>query len=675
MAKKKKIQQKKKRGATKAAQKSKSKAGWWKDKNTAIGVAIVLVLTFITFIPSLNNDFTNWDDPDYVTENPHIIKMNGRSLNTIFTEGIAANYHPLTMLSLAFNYQISELDAGSYHAVNLLLHLLCTFFVFLFIYHLNDRKPYGALFVAFLFGVHPMHVESVAWIAERKDVLYGMFFMAGLVTYVKYLKNKLNNKYLIYTLILFICSGLSKPTAVMFPIILLLVDFYHSRKWDTKAIVEKIPFFLFALFIGWKTYSIQAGVAVGATEQYSLLQRISFASYGTIAYLWKMIVPINMSTFYPYPDIKNLPIIFKVAPFLASALAAAVLWSTRKTKVFFFGFFFYLIINALTLQFLTVGRAIISDRYTYIPYVGIFFIFGYFLDKLIERKNEKPFDGYFNIAKVALPVIGVAFMVLSFMQTKVWKNSDTLWTNVKNIFPDDPTSYNNLGNYYYNTDKNAPKALEYLGKALSLDPRFYDAYISRGKIYRQTKKLDLAMADYSKAVAIKPNDASVYNNRGNVYFSMNRLDEAIKDYHKVLEIQPNDSRSLGNLGAVYARQKNFPEALKYLDKAIMLNPGYVDAYVNRGVIYSQMKKHQQAIDNYTTHLKYRNDNSQAYFWRAQDYQKLGKNQNAINDYNNAIKLAPNAGAYYKSRGQLHAMMGNAAQANQDQQKAAQLGAK
>ncbi len=686
---------KKKKG--KSLKPSQIQQGWWKNKHILGGLAAVLVATLLTFSGSLNNGFTNWDDPDYVLENPHIIELNARSIKTIFdpTIGIAANYHPLTMLSLAMNYDKNKPPdkstperAFSFHLFNLIFHLLCTYFVFLFVYYLNDRKPWGALLTAFLFGIHPMHVESVAWIAERKDVLYGMFFMAGLATYVKYLKNKLDKKYLLYTLALFICSGLSKPTAVMFPVIMLLLDYYVGRdpRKDKFAIVEKVPFFLFSLFIGWSTYAIQSGEAVGDMDQYSFFERICFASYGTFMYIVKLIVPMNMSTFYPYPPDGELPLLFKVAPAIAVAMFGAAVWSTKKTKVILFGFLFYMIINALTLQFLTVGRAIMSDRYTYIPYVGIFFMLGYLLDYLLERKDKKPFDGYYKGFVGLMGASGLIFMFLAYQQVKVWKNSDTLWSNVAKIFPNDPTAYNNRGNYFYE-QRNSPKynqqekaeflkrSLQDLDKALALDPRFFDTYISRGKIYRQTNQLDKAMQDYSKAIAIKPNDPDVYNNRGNVYFSMGKFNEAIADYNKVLQYNPNDSRALGNMGAVYARLQKWPEAMDKLNKAIMLNPGYIDAYLNRAIIFAQTAKPNEAIKDFTNHLKYKPNNPQAYYWRGQEYEKTGKNQQALNDYNRAIQIQPQFGAAFKNRASLHRKMGNAQQAASDEQRAQQLGAK
>ncbi len=668
---------------------------WWNDKTTLIAVLATVLITFITFLPSLNNGFTNWDDPDYVTENPFITSFSGENMKMMMTKDLASNYHPLTMLSLAANYKMSSFDetgnltAGAFHWTNLLLHLINVVLVFWFIFLLNGGKMEWALLVAFFFGIHPMHVESVAWISERKDVLYALFFMAGLITYLRHLKEKIEPKYLIYTFIWFLLSCFSKPTAVMFPVVLVLLDYYHGRKWDDKAIIEKVPFFIASIIFGIITIKIQSGEAVGDADQYTIIERIMFVSYGIVAYIGKMFIPVNLSTFYPYPDMDNLPLIFKVAPLLVLGLLALTYFSLKKTKVVVFGLFFFLVINALTLQFVTVGRAVISDRYTYVPYIGLFFILGYLLDLLLT--SSKPsLQSLKKAAPFVVGALGLGYAFVAFQQTHVWRNSDTLWTNTKNIFPEDATAYNNLGNYYNKphevevkgsgglfgktyklVDKDVPKALEHLNKSIELDPLLYDAYISRGKLHRENKRLEEAMADYTEAMKLKQT-ASVFNNRGNVYFSMGRYDEALKDYDEVIKRDPRDAKAYGNMGAVYAQRKQFDQALKQLNKAISINPNYADAYLNRGVICSQTGRSADAVSNYNNYLKFKPNASNVYFWRGQDQVKLGKAQAALTDFDRAIKLSPNNPQYYAGRATAHQALGNGQAAAADQTKAQQL---
>jgi len=230
----------------------KTDKGKFNYRNIIIVIAILLV-TYISFYPSIKNSFTNWDDPGYVTENPKIthLKSDGIEHFFSFSDFTVGNYHPLTMLSLALDYNSAKLSPARYHKVNVLFHLLNTFLVFLFIYRLSGKKIIVATIVAILFGIHPMHVESVSWVAGRKDVLFTFFFVAGLITYLRYLnKNKQKILFYFFTFILALLSLLCKPAAVTFPLVILLIDFYYKRKFDIKCLLEKIPFFIVSIIFG-----------------------------------------------------------------------------------------------------------------------------------------------------------------------------------------------------------------------------------------------------------------------------------------------------------------------------------------------------------------------------------------------------------------------------------------
>ncbi len=257
---------------------------------------VTIFATLIVYFPSINNDFTNWDDPTYVTENSMIRDLKTDNLKAIFTKPVSLNYHPLTMLTLALDTKratkrkinqqtlLSELDAKPYHITNLLLHLLNTLLVFIFIYLLFKKKVIPAFIVALFFGIHPMHVESVAWIAERKDVLYSLFFLAGLIVYLKYLE-KLHLKYLIFAFILFLFSSLSKAVAVILPILFYAIDYYTGRKVNKRAIFEKIPFLIVSIIVGVAAIKIQSGGALAKEGVVTFFQTFVFASYGFVTYI------------------------------------------------------------------------------------------------------------------------------------------------------------------------------------------------------------------------------------------------------------------------------------------------------------------------------------------------------------------------------------------------------
>ena len=612
----------------------KSPAAWWRNTSALLGLAVILAVTFASFYPSLNAGFTNWDDLDYVTESPYIVHLNGESIATMFSQEIASNYHPLTILSLALNYQMSTLNPASYHWTNLILHLLNVVLVFWFVYLLLDRKIWGALLTAFLFAIHPMHVESVAWIAERKDVLYTFFFVAALITYLNYLKNK-KTAYYVYTLILFVLSCLSKPTAVMLPVILVLLDWYKNRDLLAKVWLEKIPFFALSVLFGIITIIVQSDTAVivGESDTHNLFERFIFACYGTMMYIVKLFVPIGLSAFHPYP--KVLSAVHYISPLVVLGLGGLLVWSLRKTKVVALGLLFYGAMIALTLQFVQVGNAIISDRYTYAAYIGLFLIFGWLLDNFLAKKNISSGLQYGVLGGIA--AIGILFCTMTYQRCDVWQNSGNLWSNVIKQYPNSHIAHNQLGNYYFEAQR-YDESLTHLNQAVQLKPVYYKARISRGKLFRRQKKYAEALTDYNKAIDLEPNRDEAYNNRGNIYFETQQYDKALADYQKVTELNPGESKAYGNTGAIYAQQGKFPQALESLNKALAMNPSYQDAIANRGIVHAQMGNHQAAIQDFSRAIQLNPGKANLYGFRADSYQALGNTQQAAQDRQRAGQL-------------------------------------
>jgi len=642
-------------------QQTSTTSTWWRNRNVLLLLGGILLLTFISFYPSLNAGFTNWDDHDYVTESPYIVKLNGESIKTMFTEEIASNYHPLTILSLSINYQISKLDAGSYHWTNLILHLLNVVLVFWFVYLFFDRKIAGALLTAFLFAIHPMHVESVAWIAERKDVLYAFFFVAALITYLKYISNEKKSLY-IYTLILFVLSCLSKPTAVMLPVILLMIDWYKNRAWTTRVFIEKIPFFALSVLFGIVTIMIQkdTAVIVGESDTHSIFERLIFACYGAFMYIYKLFIPTNLSAFHPYP--KALSAIHYLAPVVVLGLGGLMWWSLRKTKVIAFGLLFYGAMIALTLQFVQVGNAIISDRYTYVAYIGLFLIFGWLLDNFLSKKNTSNTTRYGVLGGIG--AVGLLLCFLTYQRCQVWQNSGSLWSNVISQYPNSHIAHNQMGNYLVE-EKSYDEALGHLTQAVNLKPSYYKARISRGKLYRRMKKYSEALTDYNKAIEIEGNRDEAYNNRGNVFFEMQEYDKALADYEKVATLNPNDPKIYGNTGAIYAQTGRHQKAIEYLSKAIGMDPGYQDAYMNRGTVYARTGNAQQAISDFSQYLQRNNRNPMPYYWRGEELAKMNRHNEAINDYSRAIQLNPQNKNFYAKRAISYQAIGNTQKAQAD----------
>ncbi|GJM31134.1 MAG: O-GlcNAc transferase [Saprospiraceae bacterium] len=552
----------------------------------------LVVLTFIAFFPSLQNGFTNWDDPVYVTENSFIFNANWGAL---ISEPFSLNYHPLTMLSLGINYQISGLEPFGYHLTNLLLHLINTVLVFLFIQRLAPKSSiFVPFFTALVFGIHPMHVESVAWISERKDVLYVLFFLAGLITYLRYRQNQ-ENKWLIITLVLFLLSLLSKAMAVVFPVILVLIDWYQGRKNDQKAWLEKVPFFALSLFFGGLAYKIQSGGAITGFATISFFERIIFAAYGFCMYLVKALVPVQLSAYYPYPDLQaaSLPAFYYLCPLLGGALLVGALWLSKKNRVPLFGLGFYLITVALVLQFISVGKAIMADRYTYLPYIGVFFLIFHFAFALTERNAnwKKPITG-------GVIAFSLLLMVLTFQRNKVWQDSETLWTDVIQKFPERADEgYVNRGSFRGKSGR-IDDAIVDLQKAIAVNPTMAKAHESMGNAYGSKGQMEQSLQAFSKAIELEPDNANYYLNRAISYAMMQKFDQSLQDFEQAIQLQPSGSQLAAiyaNRGILYLNQNNIKGAETDCNKALQLSSNQPTANFCMAKVFAAQNQKAQAL--------------------------------------------------------------------------------
>jgi tetratricopeptide (TPR) repeat protein len=583
-----------------------------------------MALALIVYLPVFKAGFVNWDDDDYVVKNYAITSF--KNINDILTKPVQGNYHPLTMLSLAFNYAVSGEDARSYHIVNLLLHLLNVLLVFLFVRRLTGNKPWLAFVTAMLFAVHPLHAESVAWVSERKDVLYSFFFLAGLHMYIRYSQNRKITDYLIVTG-LFILSLLSKPAAVIFPLVLLAIDYYFGKLRSARNWLEKIPFL--ALSVGMGILTLVAQKHQGAVSDaviFPLMSRFFFGFYGIMMYLVKSILPINLCTFYPFPAVNEpLPIAYYISPLVGAALLAILIFTFRKNKLISFAILFYLVNLALVLQFLPVGSAVIADRYAYLPVIGVFMVPAFFFQKAADKNQGKPTALWVGL----LVVIALILSVLTYRQAMTWQSSASLWDRAIKIAPSS-RAYTNRG-LLFKQEKNYDQALEMYNKAIAMNKVEKEALINRGNIYFDRQdferaisdynaclaidstmqkaienrgsaygalgKYDLAVVDLNKALELDPNSQNGYANRGVFYQNTGQNDKAIADFYKQMEVNHKESADLLNSIAVsYIRQNIFDKALDVLTKAINLEEKGI-FYMNRSMVFSQLGRKAEAKDD------------------------------------------------------------------------------
>ena len=570
------------------------------SQKSTIALLIILIFTFIAYIPALKAGFVNWDDPDYVSNNPMI--KNISNLEMIFTRPIQGNYHPLTVLSLAINYSISGFDAWSYHLFNLIFHLFNCYLVFRLAMILSRNNLVIAFTTSLLFGIHPMHVESVAWISERKDVLYSLFFLLGLISFTRYVDTGSKKQYGL-TILFLVLSLMSKPAAVIFPVVLFCIDILRNRKFNFRLLVEKIPFFILALIMGLLTYIAQKEKgATDGTQIFDLTTRILMGFYGIMMYFVKLIFPLNLSPFYPFAPINEaLPPAYYVAPLFSVLLIALVFYSLKRNRVIAFGILFYLANLLLVLQFMPVGSAIIADRYTYLPYIGFFYIAGWLIDRYAKGNFSRSY--HFNIP------LAILLGILTYKQSGIWLNGGTLWDHAI---------------------KTAPSAR---------------AYENRGSLYKDEKKYELAIQSYNEAIKINVADHEAYMLRGNVYFELNKFDLAFSDYKKSLSINPNYATAMDNLGALFGLRRQYDSAIIYFNKALAISPNYTPSYKNRALVYLELNRNEESARDFKKYLEFNPNDPDIMNMIGVCYRNLGKYNDALAIINQSIKIKPDPHFY------------------------------
>lgn len=607
-----------------------------------ISVFLLICLISVAFYPSLGNGFVNWDDDLYVVNNTVIKSAPQEALPEILTGYFLGHYQPLTILSYFIEYHFFKLNPFWYHLTNLLFHIFNSLLVFWFIILVSSSLP-AAFMVALLFGIHPMHVESVAWISERKDVLYSFFYLASLISYFYYLrKNKA--KYYIILLLLFLASLLSKAMAATLPLALLLIDFFEGRKDRRKAVIEKIPFFLLSAFFVY--IAIKSPVVIGepAGSAYGVWERFIVASYSVVFYLAKLFIPVKLSCLYPYYGLKSIKFAF-IYPIFISALFVMTGLSLRYTKKIFFGVVFFVLLLLPVIQLVPQGETIVADRYTYLSSIGIFYIAAEFLRR-IYLKRAAGFH-FFKISIVILLVaISVIFIYLTRSRCSVFKNGISLWSDVLAKYPDSAVAYNNRGVSYFESGQ------------YDLAHSDFNHVIGQGaRYYRRSKKeaffyYNLNLSDYynnsgqygktidllTKAIKEDPDHSyEYYNNLSIAYCLSGRKDKAVLILKELIDKNPYFPKAYYNLGLIYKNTGYVSAGVDLFEKTIQVDPGFSDAYYALGVIYHDAGDFDKAIQCYKKAIEsdanrkeyFYNDLASAYLAKGMVYEALGSCRKAL----------------------------------------------
>ncbi|MEL6923869.1 MAG: tetratricopeptide repeat protein, partial [Bacteroidota bacterium] len=524
-------------------------------------------------------------------------------------------------------------SARVYHITNLILHLFVVFMVYRFCLVMNISKR-AAIFATLLFAIHPMRVESVAWVTERKDVLFAAFYFPALFYYVKWLQSKdRKNFYFAIIMVLFTFSLFSKIQAVALPLSMLTLDYYFKRPLQLKLIMEKIPYFGLSLAVGLLgVYMLSENESLKDVTNYSLFERLFVGSWSYCIYLVKWIVPYEMSPLYPYPGNDDIPIYFYFSVIGVAAVAALVWWAWKNEKRYIvFGITFFTFNVMFLLQILGAGQGFTADRFTYVPYFGLFFLMAVGLDKLATQQKA-----YENIIVYSALAYALVFSYMTYQQNKIWKNGETLWTHV----------------------------LKYYDKATT-------PWSNRGQYYRDNGMTELALADYNQAISLKQ-DAGTLNSRGKLYFDSGNAQQAITDYTASINVDPTVGEVYVNRGAAYGSLQQYDQAIKDISEGLRLDPENINGYLNRSLLHYMLGNYAAAHEDHTSYLSRNPYKPEMWYERAITKRRLGRDQESIADFTQAINLQQRD-LFYLERAKAYRALGNNQQALLDAQQAQALG--
>jgi tetratricopeptide (TPR) repeat protein len=679
-----------------------------KSKNTSLlliclGLAI---LTTAIYWPTTGHDFVNFDDPDYVSENPRLHQgINPESIRWAFTSIHSTNWHPLTTLSHMLDWQLFGQNAGAHHLISLLLHVANSLLLLLLLSRLTGTVWPSAL-VAALFALHPLHVESVAWISERKDVLSGFFFFLTLLAYECYARGrggvitnqnpesriqdpgsnnptiqKSKNPIVFYGLALlaFACGLLSKPMLVTLPFVLLLLDFWPLRRWAfplknqrtniLNLLLEKAPFFALSIASCIITFVVQKkSGTVMAIEMLPFPARLADALIAYAMYLGKALWPLNLAVFYPLLP-KSL-LSWQTLAALALLLGVTILVFKERMKRPFLlaGWLWFLGMLVPVIGIVQVGDQAMADRYTYLPFIGLFIIAAWFLLPATQHFNPSSSPSNQNsvfsdqdagssnppiqqstnpgatallqhsIAPISLLLLA-ACCILTLRQLPVWQNTETLFQHAIAVTKNNHTAYANLGIYYVQHGR-FDDAISCYQAALQAKTNFPHAWNNLGLALVHQKKFEEGVACFEKALSQYANLPETECNLGNALVALHKPEEAIQHYGNAVRLKPDYALARENLGGMLVRSGKAAEAIPHLRAAIELNPKNAATHIELARALSDQGDPVTAETEFRKALELKPESLSARLGLAQALLQQGNSDKAMAEYEQVLKLEP-----------------------------------
>jgi tetratricopeptide (TPR) repeat protein len=645
----------------------------------ALVILFLIVSTLAVFWQVRNHEFIDFDDPEYITRNTHVTAgLSVEGLIWAFTTFHASNWHPLTWLSHMLDCELFGLNPGGHHLTSVAIHIASTIILFLLLHNMTGAM-WRSAFVAALFALHPLRVESVAWISERKDVLSTLFWMATLWAYAVYVQKPEIKRYLL-VFFLFGLGLTAKPMLVTLPFVLLLLDYWPlgrmkfgnadggHRSANLRLLTEKIPFLVLSGVSCFVTFIAQNhGGAVQSLESLPLMARICNALLAYVAYIGKMIWPHNLAVYYPHPISVDFFAV-AAAALLLMGISGLMLHLSRRHASLVVGWFWYLGTLVPVIGLVQVGMHAMADRYTYVPLVGLAIIAAWGVPTLIANWQYRS-----HVLAVSALILIPVLMVATFTQTRRWRDSITLFEYTLEVTTDNRLVHYNLG-LALAKKGGTKEAIAHYREALRINPNDVDANNNLGNILAKSGKYDEAIGHYFQALKADPEDAKGYNNLGNVLSSLGRNREAIDRYREALQIKPdfaqahyNLGRSLAELGevegaiesykaalridpnsaeahysfgAVLTSQNKIDEATGHLSEAIRIKPEYAEARNNLGVVFSQTGKDRKAIEQFIEAIRIKPAYRVARVNLGLALSRQGETERAVPHFKEAVRIDP-----------------------------------
>ncbi|GFO70418.1 O-GlcNAc transferase [Geomonas limicola] len=616
-------------------------------RNLKMLLCVVLTLvTMIVFLQTATHQFINFDDPGYVTSNTAVKGgLSAAGLAWAFTSTAMSNWHPLTWLSHMIDVQFFGLDPRWHHLTSVFLHAVTVVVLFMLLEGMTGAL-WQSFFVALLFAVHPLHVESVAWVAERKDVLSCLFGLISLSCYVRYVKTP-GARWYLASLLLFVASLMSKPMLVTLPLVMLLLDYWPLDRYgcdpSTNATLpvlrlarEKIPFFVFsALSSAITVYSQHKGGAMATLDKVPVTARIENALIAWVKYIFLMVWPQDLAILYPFP--KHL-VLWQAAAagIVLVIISTAVVRYRRRFPYLLTGWFWYFITLLPVIGLVTVGGQSMADRYTYFPLIGLFVACCWLIPDLMQGWQHRQV-----VLAVLAPLVFSLLTAVTWRQLGYWKDDFSLFRHTLEVTSDNYLILNNYG-IALDAKGNHAEAFRYFNEAVQVNPRSAMAYSNLGSVSLGWGKLDDAVQNYTKALEINPNHLQARAGMGKTLAALGRFDEAVWQFQEALKIDPSLTAAHQNLALLLIKLGKNSEAQSHYEAALQLDPRSPKAALDMGIAMAQEGKMVEALGYFDDAQRIAPTSVEAHFNRGLAFVRLNRKEEAAGEFARVLELRPNS---------------------------------